>query len=272
MPLDDNLSLRVLDMLGLQRQPPDLPYLDALLAAYVRRVPWESAFRIAKRGRCQQLSDCARWPDDFWSDAIERGGGGTCFESNYAFFALLQTLGYEGYLTINDIHEKVGCHTAIVLLLDGERWLVDVGMPLHVPIPLADMPTERTSLLHTYIATPEGEDRYALTRTQHPWPYAFTLVDKPVDDATYRAAVEADYGPNGYFLDRVVINKVINDQLWRYNSAEPPAQIQQFIGSERHDWPIDGSAAERLAAHFDIDQDTVQAAFDALQRRDEAAS
>lgn len=272
MRLDDNLTSRVLNLLGLQRQPPELPYLDALLAAYVRRVPWESAFRIAKRGSCQLPADCARWPDQFWNDAIERGGGGTCFESNYAFFALLQALGYQGYLTLNDMEETVACHTAIVVLLKGERWLVDVGMPFHVAVPLADGPTERASPLHTYIATPEGNNRYTMTRTPHPSPYAFTLVDKPVDDASYRAALAADYGPGGYFLDRVVINKVIDDQIWRYNSAEPPAHLQQFVGSERQDWLIEGAVSERLAAHFDIDRDTVQAAFDALKRRARADS
>ncbi len=265
MRLDDNLTVRVLDALGVTPSPPDAALLDALVAAYVRRVPWESAFRIAKRARTADTADCPRWPDEFWTDALERGGGGTCFESNYAFLTLLQRLGFEGDLTINDMHEYAGCHTAIIIRLDGQRWLVDVGIPLHVPLKLADVPTERESAIHSYRAEPNGAGKYTISRDRHPDPYIFTLIDRPVDEATYRAALEADYGPGGYFLDRVVINKVIDEQVWRFNSGEPPAHLQHFADGERFNTPIDGPAADTLTAHFGIGRDTVQAAFDALR-------
>ena len=59
------------------------------------------------------------------------GTGGTCYESNYSFFGLLRRLGYTGYLTLNDIGGAVGCHSAIVILLGGQKYLVDVGFPVH---------------------------------------------------------------------------------------------------------------------------------------------
>ena len=272
MQLDENLITRVLQALGVRRGPPDVALLDALVATYVRRVPWESAFRIAKRARTTRTQDCPRWPDEFWSDALERGGGGTCFESNYAFLTLLQALDFEGDLTINDMQETAGCHTAIIVRLGGQRWLVDGGYPLHVPLLLADVPTERESAIHTYRAEPDGAGKYTITRDRHPEPYVFTLIDQPVDEATYRAALQADYGPDGLFLDRVVIVKVVDEQLWRFNSGEPPAHLQRFADGERSNTLIEGAAAERLAAHFGLDRAVVQAAFDALKQPNETAS
>ena len=271
MRLDENLTARVLQALGVTRSQPDVALLDALVAGYVRRVPWESAFRIAKRARTAETADCPRWPDEFWADALERGGGGTCCESNYAIAALLRALGLEVDLTINDMQGHVGCHTALIARVGGERWLVDVGYPLHLPLRLADIPTERETRIHTYQAELDGAGKYTITRDRHPGPYVFTLIDQPVDEATYRAALQADYGPDGLFLDKVVIVKIVNEQLWRFNSAEPPAHLQHFTDGQRENMLIQGATSERLSAHFGLAPTVVQAAFDALKQNEVAA-
>jgi|GEM_PF-2590268 len=139
----------ILYFLQFQPEPPSITFLDDLLTAYTQHVPWESAFRIAKRAATPETASCPRWPAEFGKDAMERGGGGTCFESNYAFFWLLQKLGFDGYLTVNDRGESRSCHTAIVIrlgdrlgdTLGSERWLVDVGYPLYLAVPLR---TEQT--------------------------------------------------------------------------------------------------------------------------------
>lgn len=269
MQLEPDMIAGVLAGLGVEAASPSLPALDALVAAYVRTVPWESASRIARRARMARTEDCPRWPDIFWDEALTQGTGGTCFESNYAFFTLLQGLGYEGNLTINNMEETAACHTAIIVWLDGARWLVDVGIPLHVPVPLADTTTQRASPIHDYSAEPDGAGHYTITRSRHPQPYIFTLIDRPVDEATYRAALQADYGPGGYFLDRVVLSKVIDNAVWRFNSGEPPAHLQQFVDGERMNQIIDGPVSARVSAQFGIDRAIVQAAFDALKQTGE---
>ncbi|MCA9956361.1 MAG: arylamine N-acetyltransferase, partial [Anaerolineales bacterium] len=125
--LDRRLTAQVLAFLKVEASRPTLPALEKLLAAYYCTVPWESIFRIVQRAE----DPSPRWPEQFWREAMTQGAGGTCFESNYAFFALLQTLGYDGYLTINNMGESIGCHTAVVIVLDGQKWLVDVGIPLY---------------------------------------------------------------------------------------------------------------------------------------------
>jgi arylamine N-acetyltransferase len=265
-PLSAELTSNVLDYLGVEATAPNIAQLDALIAAYVRTVPWESASRIAKRARTANLADCPRWPDEFWSDALHNGLGGTCFESNYAFFSLLRTLGYDGYLTINDMGVTVGCHAAIILDIGGVRWLADVGLPLHVPLPIdPEQPTERPSLLQNYTVRPVGDHRYQVERAPHPRPICYTLIDQPVDDATYRAATTADYGEGGYFLDALVVNKIVDEQIWRFNSSETPARLETFRDGTRIDHPIQGNVAAAVADRFGMGREIVRAALNALQ-------
>lgn len=104
-PLAAGPASMVLDWLAVPAGRPDRALLDALVQAYRVRVPWDTTTRIVKRVRTAETAACPRWPAEFWGDAIERGSGGTCYESNYALFSLLRALGYEGYLTLNDMRD-----------------------------------------------------------------------------------------------------------------------------------------------------------------------
>ena len=244
--LSPSLTARILTYLDVRRGPVGRATLAALIAAYVRRVPWESAFRITRKHGATSVAIAARRPVEFWADALERGGGGTCFESNYAFFALLRALGFDGYLTVNDMGDTVGCHTAIVVLLGETRYLVDVGLPLHCPLALdATHTTCSRGPFHTYSARPDGAGSYVIERTRHPKRYAFTLRDAPVADADYFAASSADYGERGLFLDRVIVTRVVGDRVFRFNSGERPYRLEAFTKTgQREDLALD---AEGLA-------------------------
>ena len=262
LPLSSPLTRMVLTRLGVAAAPPTLSLLDALVNAYVRAVPWETVFRIVKRERVKETAVCPRWPDEFWTDNLERGGGGTCFESNYAFFSLLRALGYEGYLTINNMGDSIGCHSAIILLVDGMKWLVDAGYPLYAPVPVSPHGVmHRATTFMNYTIRPDGENVYQVEQWPHPNTNAFTLIDRPVADADYRAATTRDYGENGLFLDRIVINKIVDNQLWRFNSAELPWRLNRFKDGLQYDVVLDGDAATAVARHFGMNEKVTQAAF-----------
>lgn len=263
---------KILHFLRVKPQPPSSVLLDALMTAYTRHVPWESAFRIAKRAATPVTADCPRWPDELWTDAMERGGGGTCFESNYAFFHLLRDIGFDGYLTINDMGAVCGCHTAIVIRLGDERWLVDAGYPLYLPLPLDNsQPTQRTTPFHTYTVTPLPDNRFEIQRDRHPKPYAFTLLDRPITDDDYRQAVIADYEPSGHFLREVIIHRVIDGRVWRLNGRVDPPLLESFpaLGDPQpatcEPIPI-LNVAERLARIFGMEQTVLQQALDSLTK------
>jgi arylamine N-acetyltransferase len=264
-PLSPALCTQILRHWGIDECAPPQALLDQLVTAYTHNVPWESAFRIAKRGSTSQTADCARWPEEFWNDALERGGGGTCFESNYAFFSLLRALGYMGYLTINNMGDACGCHTAIVIYLNGERWLVDVGIPLYAPILLeAEAITGRESPFHTYTITPQDGGIFEICRDRHPHPYIFSLVDQPISDADYRTATVRDYEPEGHFLREVIITKVIDGSVWRFNGRARPPLLESF-GAQTSSTPLLDSIAGHLSQHFGMDQQILTQALSAVE-------
>jgi arylamine N-acetyltransferase len=265
--LSPALASAVLAYLKVTPAAPDIAFLDALVTAYTRTVPWESVSRIARRARVSGAAECPRWPDEFWHEAMQHGTGGTCFESNYAFFSLLCALGYDGYLTINNMGQTVGCHTAIIVTLDRQRWLTDVGLPVYVPLPMdRDKPTQRTSAFYTYIVRPLDGQHYQIERSPHPKPVCFTLVDVPIDEVNYRAATTGDYDPeSGLFLQEIIVNKVIDGDLWRFSSHERPYRLEHFRDGVRADTPVDGDVAGLIAQKFGVDVETIRAALAALK-------
>jgi hypothetical protein len=264
-PLDADLTTAVLAHLGVAPAAPSRDLLDALVTAYTRRVPWESASRIAKRAHTAAVVDCPRWPEPFWQETFAHGTGGTCFESNYAFFSLLRALGYEGYLTINNMGDTRACHTAIVILIDGEKWLTDVGMPIYLPLPFGPEGAQsRRTAFQTYTVRPDGPGIYQVERAPHPSPNCFTLFDRPIPDATYRAALTADYEPTGFFNDRVILTKVIGQEIWRFNGVTPP-RLESFVYGGRADHALEGDTSDAVADRFGIDAETVRTALRATR-------
>lgn len=242
---------------------PNLETLNLLIHHYTRTVPWESASRIARLAQIKKLEKRPRFAQKFWKNAIKHGTGGTCYESNYAFFALLSYLGYEGYLTINNMGESIGCHSAIVIRLKHKKYLVDVGLPIFAPLLIdPDTTTVTETKFLTYTVIPDGKKLYQIERAPHPKHNAFTLIDRPVDNDAYRAITTRDYDPEvGLFLDKVVINKVIGGNIWRFNSAEQTLHMEKFTKDTRIDFPLDHYIATQLAEKFEMDVPIISAAL-----------
>lgn len=248
----------ILAYLGVSHHIPSLVGIDALVQAYTRRIPWESISRIARRSRVNDYRDAHLMPDAFWHSAMTNGTGGTCYESNYAFFTLLRHLGYDGYLTLNNMRDKIACHSAIIIQLDNIEYLIDVGMPFHVAIPIhPDRQTMRRGEFDTHIITPQGGDVYLIERAYHPVQYCYHLIKRPVAETDYQQVLIDDYGDGGLFLDRAIIVKVIHEHIWRFDSNPRPFQIEifapfstdkafQFLGND-----VD-STADRIAYHYGI--------------------
>lgn len=266
--LDAALTRRILRHFGLPTDsPPDLAALRRLVDCYTRTVPWESASRIVRRAAQADAEDCFLLGEDFWESHFVRGTGGTCYESNYAFFGLLRRLGYEGYLTINDIGGAAGCHSAIVVMIEGGKYLVDVGFPVHVVLPMrADRPTSGERLSMKYTLAPTDGDQFDLWRDLGSRVHGFVLHDKPVGDAEYRAIGIHDYRHDGgQFLNEIVIQRIVAERLWRFHSDVRPYCLQEFVNGDRRDHMLNRDVAGHLAGKFDLAQDLISAAMEILE-------
>lgn len=264
--LSESTLRRILAYLDFDKHPsPSFEVLSQLLWRYVRAVPWGSVFRISRFATLPTLEARARHPEQFWQDALERGGDGTCFESNWAFYALLCALGFECELTLNDMEDQPPeCHSAIICNLDGRRYLVDVGLPLFAPIEI--LPQQRSkaqSAFFTYTLQPTPVPyQYEVLRSPHPRPQCFLLLDRAVDLPRYQSRMEEDYQPEGYFLDAIIIHKVINNRIWRFNGRESLRQLETFSGKhEKKIVPITKPLAITLSETFKMDLATLKVAL-----------
>jgi arylamine N-acetyltransferase len=257
----------ILNYLECPRAVPTLRYLNRLIHAYVRKVPWESVSRIVKRHTTLETKDCPRWPEEFWSDAIQYGFGGTCFESSLAFYGLLTSLGYEGYLTVNEMGTSIACHAAIVIIIHGQKYLVDITIPLHSAIEFTpDKITRRKTTFHNYTVRPIRPDIYDVERSHHSQKYAFTLIDIPVSLSEYGSILEKDYTQKGYFLNSVVMAKIIDDKFWRFFSDHQPYRMESFDRKGKREILLSPETfTQDLADKFQLPEDKILAALSGIQ-------
>ena len=264
-----------LRFLELARERPSLDYLRRLAVHYKERIPWETASRVVRRASVEDQSARPRRPPEFWELAIGQGTGGTCFESNHAFWALLGALGFDCELRINDMPARGSerCHAAVVVRLDGKRYLTDVGysFPFYEPLPLTS--AKKRSVRgagYAYdilrIAPNRYELRSPVANGLDGLKQMYVLVDEPVDLPAYDARVVEDYGPTGLFLDSVVLFQAWPDRTMSiYSEARG---LARFDGEKwRTDLPLEANRESQLAELFGVPADLLRQAF-ALTAKD----
>lgn len=153
-PVDVDAYLARLGYAG--DRAPTLTTLAALQLAHLRAVPFENLDVFARRGVRVDLAHSLH-------KVVARRGGGWCFELNGAFSALLGALGFDvtRHSAQVDSDDTLGPpldHLALVVHLDGRRWLVDVGFgdaPL-APLDLDD-PSPQDGLVRRSCLAPVDE-------------------------------------------------------------------------------------------------------------------
>src|SRR5574341_1430843 len=178
----------ILAHLGVTSGPPTLDLLNAILAAWSRRIPWESASRIARHQFPGDPEVYARSPREFFRDALALGTGGTCFESNMA--------------------------------LGGQRYVADVGYPIPAPLIIDRKQSSTVDVpVYRYTAIPQGDGKRWEIRRQsgEVEQQSFVLKADRIDEQTFWARLVHDHEPDGLFLDQVIVQKYVDDAMLRYS-------------------------------------------------------
>jgi arylamine N-acetyltransferase len=140
-------TARYLHRLGIP--DPGEPSLEALFALHRAHVE-----RIAYEVVDIQLGRWTSVQDHHAVERILRGRGGYCVQLNTAFSVLLAALGYQVTRHAAGVQASAGSppasadiapHMALSVQLDGNRWLVDVGLGdgLHEPLPVRPGPYQQ---------------------------------------------------------------------------------------------------------------------------------
>ena len=136
---------------------PDLQALQALQLAHLKAVPFENLDIHA--GRPIILDEAA-----LYAKIVTRRRGGICYELNGAFAWLLRSLGFDVTIVAANVHAGAGAwtpdfdHMALVVNIEGKRYLVDVGFgdSCRVPVDLAGKGRQHDGLLDYAMASEEG--------------------------------------------------------------------------------------------------------------------
>ncbi len=150
--LTADILARYLRVLGVPGREPSLDALTDLVAAHVKRVPFENISKLYYRKHLGLRSIPGA---ELFLEGIERYNlGGTCYTANYYLNLLLGHLVYEVRLCGAD-RANPDVHMVSMVTVDGREYLVDAGYaaPFLAPLP-RDLSQDHVIAL--------GRDRYVL--------------------------------------------------------------------------------------------------------------
>lgn len=113
-------------------------------------LPYENLTKIIKASRGYAAEARFRMPEELVEDWVAHNTGGTCYSLTYTFYEILADNGFMPELVIGDMPFGPNMHCALVVPLDGVRYLVDPGYLLTEPQPIPPRATN-------WIVTPMNE-------------------------------------------------------------------------------------------------------------------
>jgi N-hydroxyarylamine O-acetyltransferase len=128
---------RYLAVLGVERAEPSLDALTAITRAHLREIHFENLTSLLRSAAHPGAPVPPLDPEELLANWEHRRGGGVCYEVASMVNRLLRGLGYQAFIAPGQILSPGG-HLAVVVEVDGGRYLVDLGngAPLFEPIPL----------------------------------------------------------------------------------------------------------------------------------------
>jgi arylamine N-acetyltransferase len=239
---------RYLTLLGLEREEPGAAALARIAEAHTRRVVFANVSSLLRRRANSRAPvppiDCEALLAD-WE--AERGGG-VCFEVVELLSRLLVALGYHARPALGRISFP-GSHQAVLVEVDGGRYLVDAGngAPFFAPIPLGDATEVRHAGL-AYRFRPGESDRFCV---QDRWidggwaPFCTYDLDPP-DLHMREAAYQQHHTPGqSWVVDSLTLIRCTPEEVCVLRNAE----LTRFRDGGKETRPVEGIADyERLIA------------------------
>jgi arylamine N-acetyltransferase len=213
---------RLLMKLGLRQRPTlDLAGLNTLYAAVSANIPFDNFQKRIWFASPQTTPLPGGDPNEFFSNWLQHGTGGTCWPLNGAMYALAHALGFDARRIVGSVivegYPRGANHGSVLVTLDGINYLVDAWMAAFKVLPL--MPGKPSSTgrgIHDVSAVPiesgfeiisyPGFDR------EHPLPFRpepeYVLVDHALFIARYDRTKTV-----GFFNDAIFICRHFPDSI-----------------------------------------------------------
>jgi arylamine N-acetyltransferase len=163
-------------------------------------LPYENLSKIIKFHRCGENETARlRLPEEVIIDHLRRRFGGTCFSLTFFLQTILWHHGFVSYLIMGDMRAGRNIHCALVVMLDGVKYLVDPGYLLRMPMALdPNRPrlyhTEFTGVELRFDSQREIYDVFTFNRQEMKWRYRFA--DRPTPPEEFLQHWQASFHRN----------------------------------------------------------------------------
>jgi arylamine N-acetyltransferase len=245
----------ILEALDLPAGRPGIGYLQTLFARFNERVPFETASKIVRNAEVSDLAGKPRRPELFWAEHLDSGAGGTCFARVAAFDALLGDLGFVRRVALGRVASEFD-HAALLVTLEGEEWICDVGFPLPVVLRCADGETE--SALGALRATREGRGwRIELLGGVPEGPRELEIFAAPVTREQFDLRWQETYRPESNFLSAVTLRREKEGRSLSFAAGE--IRVDDLHSRTRI--PLPAPRAPILEEQFGITRELLEHAF-----------
>ena len=139
----------------------DLAGLTKILQLFLQ-FPYENLTKIINSKTAKDEASFLRLPEIIVDEHVRFGAGGTCFSLTYFFETILKNIGFVCYTVMVDRSYGKNRHCALIVKLDGQKYLVDPGYCLSRPIPLVDKELEHRLPHNIFTVLPVGENCYSV--------------------------------------------------------------------------------------------------------------
>ncbi len=193
---------------------PDFATLDGVMRAHIASVPFENL----DVQLCRPLGISLEAAFD---KIVNRWRGGWCYEQNGLLGWALTQVGFD----VQRIHAGVrraemgdamlGNHLALIVALDGQRWLVDVGFggSQAAPIPLVAGDYAHPPYTITLARTDDGYWRFLERTAKSDGSFGFDFRDEPADEALLATqCILQQSSPESNFTLNLIAQRRIGDR------------------------------------------------------------
>jgi arylamine N-acetyltransferase len=260
--LDQDILTRYLGVLGVSRKPPRFDALKELVLAQMLRAPFENVSKLYYRKR-MGLCDI---PDiQTYLNGIEQYHfGGTCYSNNYYFYLLLTSLGYAVKLCGADMNSP-DAHLALMVLVDGRDYLIDVGYaaPFLSPLP-RDLTEDYMVVLgrDRYVLKPQDADGRSRLELYRDGKLKHGYLVKPIPKRIEDFSIADSFRADATFMNALLLVRFYPD----YSLAIHNLTVIESFGttSRRYGLNRRDELGQVVEGHFGIPQDIVMEAVNEL--------
>jgi arylamine N-acetyltransferase len=272
MPQHSKATSIFLDLYKLSPTLPDLKLLGGIAGGFAG-LPWENLTKFIKKHRPGQTSvadlpqrlrgiagvERLRFSDEVLEDHARLGTGGTCFSLTNALRRIVTDLGFRTHPVMADMQHGPNVHCALLVKVDGCRYLLDPGYLVAEPIPLdrgQGVRIHQTGSELEYRRLESGDEFGLYTRNERgEHIFRYRLRSRPVPEADFaRFWIESfdTTGMNGLHLNRVTGEG-------RLSAHDLNLRID--TGRAKRNVKLRGAYVEQVSDRFGLDGELVQQAF-----------